>query len=248
MRNLQEFTCENFALGFILVACAFSAPALPDSPASLPAQPVATAPVALLDVRDRIETIDQAGLYVLLDRLGWPDYHDLPVLSPSPLDVYSDPKSFRGKVLRYNILLHSRLEPVSLARPTKPPEIYYVTAKIPFANDRQMPAIILLRDRPEPFAVDRATVTGYFYMVLRQVTQKLPADAGPDILDFLVIVAVSLVPSGSEITCNSSDSFRSFRFSLLGLGGLLAVWLVLKRKTTVSDNMGLPKVLKRRSL
>ena len=248
MRNSQEFTCENLIAKLIIIVCALFTPAWADSTASSLAQSLPPTPAALLDVQDRIETIDQAGLYVLLDRLSSPDSHHSPALSPSPLDVYAEPNMFRGKLLSYNVIMHPRLEPVSLARPLQHPRLYYVTAKIPFANNRQMPAIILLPDRPKPFPVDRATVTGYFYMVLSQATRKPPTQTGPDTLDFLVILAASLTPTGSDTTYNHLDSFRSIRFSLLGLGGLLAAWLLLRRKTTGSTRTSLPKTQKRRSL
>ena len=247
MRDFQEFTCENFALRLIIIGCALSTPALPDSPpsSSVRSRPPASAP--LLDVQDRIKTIDQAGLYVLLDRLCSPDSQHLPALSPNPLDVYAQPNMFRGKLLRYDALLHPHLEPISLSRPVQHFQLYYVTAKIPFANNRQMPAIILLRDRPEPFPIDRATVTGYFYMVLRQATRKPPTQTGPDTVDLLVILAASLTPTGFETTYDNLDSFRSIRFSLLVLGGLLAVWLLLRRKTMGTGQLGLPRLRKRRS-
>lgn len=240
MGDFQELTCEKHAFKFIIVVCALSAPALPSPPTSSSPQSRPPPSTPLLDVQDRIATIDQAALYILLNRLYTSDSQNSPALSPNPLDVYAAPNMFRGKFLRYNALLHPHLGSVLLSRPVQHRQLYYVIAKIPFANNRQMPAIILLPQRPEALGVDRATVTGYFYMVLRQATQKPATNGGPDALDFLVILAARLTPAESTMPYDSLDHLLSMRFSLLGIAALLVVWLLVRRKLAGRSRMGRP--------
>ena len=184
MANSQEISCENFtrrpfasrqrlSLAFVLVVL------LPS-----PSQASSPVPVQLADVQDRFTSIDQAGLCVLLDRVATAVDVGQSALSVEPLVVYSDPNQFRGKLLRYKVIVNPHPKPVTLARATQFHQVYYVTAKIPFDNNQQMPAIIVFLDRPNVLPVDQAVVTGYFYMVLRQETQESSLANGPTKLYF----------------------------------------------------------------
>lgn len=236
MPNCQEFACENqikrlthrlcLSLALLLV-CPHASPA-GQSPANTLA---VDDDIVLQDVQDHIDTIDQAGLYVLLSRLGASDTASQPpTFSPNPMDVYNFPNRFRGKVLQYDIILHPLLEPVHLSRNHQFNSLLYATAKIPFDQNRQMPAIILLTAQPETFPVDRATVTGYFYMILRQATRKPPEDAGPATLDYLVLLATDLTPVVAKPSTHIIYRWTTMRLSILGIVLLLAIWIILRRR------------------
>jgi len=192
--------------------------------------------IALADVQDRIDTIDQLGLYVLLNCL---EDHTIPksqmIDNPSPQKLLQQPELYRGQLLQYEVIFGTELRKVKLARPKLyNQDVFCLPAQIPCANNLLMPAIIVLPTAPANSMVDRAVVRGYFYMILRAQPAENDAHPGPDILDYLVLVAQNLDPIRPAQSQQRQTSFGSLWFSLGSLLVLLTIWAYLRRRVSRS--------------
>ncbi len=116
------------------------------------AAPYTEAEQAILqDVQDGVGSIEQAGWYVLLERIG--KTH----LSNYDKDIYVDPdlllrqpSAYRGQRVKYTFLLDPAVYRIKPARTNYYSDyLYYVVGQIPFGEKRRMPAIVVFRDEPE---------------------------------------------------------------------------------------------------
>ena len=203
-----------------------------DAPhASTPSIPSLGCP-SLDDVQDRLDTIDQTGLYTLLSRIlnEPPGIHDITPASPHPLALLNHPEQYRCQLVFLNLFLHPEVTRVRLGRTVSPTDhIYYVPAQVPFEKNRRMPAILLLLESPENIPSAVTPVFAYFYMILRVPTRQSDPATGPTVLDYVVLVAQRL-----QTAQNVDPIDRSRHRDLSWLSGailviLLAVWITLRR-------------------
>jgi len=187
----------------------------------------------LSDVQDNTDTVDQAGLYVLLDRLD--HLSDMAVnKGVSPLEVLKNPCQYRGKVLSFKTLIHPEVSPLQLSRDgfaSESNRYFYVTGQIPFGKNQRMPAIVILPFQPDlKDTVDPKVVRGYFYMVLRAPTRKGWNQTGPEVLDYLVFAADRLESWQGET--DGTDGFgtrRRWAGILAGLCAVVVLWFLVRR-------------------
>lgn len=194
--------------------------------------------LVLADVQDRLDTVDQAGLYVLLERTLQTkpsEREDAQRIDPGLL--LAQPAKWRGALLSYPAQLNRRFLAINVSRnrPVGCEKTGYITAKITWENGLAYPAIILLTEPVEP-VVDRGVVQGYFYMILRSKTQKPPDQAGPEVLDYLVFVTDRLVPWQTSPTGRRAEEGWPFWWNGLGLLLLALVWVWLKWKIRIRSN------------
>jgi hypothetical protein len=104
----------------------------------------------LLDVQDRVDSIDQAGLYVLLDRISKNDItHSKKGDYIEPDTILHHPADFRGHQVWFTFLLDPSIYRIKTARPNQYSDyLYYVVGQISFGEKERMPAIILFMDEP----------------------------------------------------------------------------------------------------
>lgn len=192
---------------------------------------------ALDDTQDHIDTVDQAGLYALLGLVNNNNNTTSIGVTADPMRVYNHPCFYRGSLLSYDCIFDNHVYDLPLSRPGSGFDtLYYVVAQIPFGENIRMPAIILLPSLPKGQIVDRGTVTGYFYMIYRGLTQQGKAEKAAAKLDFLVFVADELTVNSeavtnSEVIAVAGRSATSrHKYLAVGAAILLVVWLILRRR------------------
>jgi hypothetical protein len=186
----------------------------------------------LVDVQDRLDSLDQAGLYLLLERLGKsPDFDSYPIETIAPGELLAHPADYRGRVLSYPALVYRRSKQLNVSRKiaSNQENLCYIVAKIPYCKDLAYPAVVILPQPPQT-PVDQATIQGYFYMILRSKTQKPPGEQGPAVLDYLVFVAHHLLPAKGESKMQPPPVSRSLYWSGSSLAVLAMLWLWLRWK------------------
>lgn len=215
----------------IIAIIAFKSVLLAGQESVGPASASSQGPI-LADVQDRLDTLDQAGLYVLLQRLlESPESTRSPVETVDPKELLATPAKYRGNILRYPSIVYRQVSELSVAKkiPSDCKNLFSVIAKVPYGNELAYPAVVILTERPEQ-PVDRATIEGYFYMILRSQTQKRPSDNGPAVLDYLVFVADRLLPAEDNLNENLPSGTTPLWWSGSGLAVLAVVWVWLRWK------------------
>ncbi len=186
---------------------------------------------ALADTQDRIDTLDQAGLYELINKakLKLPFSPFKCIISPQHL--LDCPENYRGFLLKFEVLLHNESEPLIVSRETEPPQ-EYVAAKITgnHINSKyhlHYPTIIILPENSTKL-VDRMSLEGYFYMILRTQTQASKNDKGPKQLDYLVFVANRLTEIKDKENLSTNKETPKPYF-LIGTIILVMIWIFQRR-------------------
>ncbi|MCP4717420.1 MAG: 3-dehydroquinate synthase [Deltaproteobacteria bacterium] len=183
------------------------------------------------DVQDRIDTVDQAGLYAILDYVSDKpiiDMGDSKLVEPS--DLLKEPWAYRGKLLTTRAFIDPVIHNISLKRKTQK-EIVLLNAQIPAGtapdgSNLRIPTILLFNDLKNNSIVDRMQITGYFYMILRTKTKLPDPITQRKFLDYLVIIGQNL----TEIDATAPQKNKNNNY--LHLIGLLLfvilVWMILK--------------------
>ncbi|MBI9018192.1 MAG: hypothetical protein JEZ07_13125 [Phycisphaerae bacterium] len=188
--------------------------------------PEKTNQIALDDISDHLNTIDQQGLYELLKKLKRAKKEQ--IISPNPQELLNNPQSFRAKLCNFNIILHDQIKTITLTRQSKP-KLHYITAKIilpaekGISTAKSYATVVLLKQKPDHIPTRVIDFTGFFYMLLRSETME----PGPDYekLDFIVLVADNLDES-IEI---SQPTGTKSKWPVLLLGISVILWLILKK-------------------
>ena len=189
----------------------------------------------LSDVQDRIDTVEQRGLYVLLESLKRGSQvhknQNTEANEIGPQALIDDPGKYRGMWFKYKVLLDKEVKSITPARPNLyDGSLYYITAKIPFGDRLAMPAVILLLDKPVRIPM-RAELNGIFYMILRAQTQQIAPLNHTGQLDYLVFVTGELIPSAAAaLKIDETDGYKSLWISGGALLVLALVWVVLRQK------------------
>jgi hypothetical protein len=112
---------------------------------------ISTEQAVLADVQDMLDTIDQAGLYVLLDQIAKNDTNRFQIADYVMPDVLlHHPADYRGRRVKFTTFLDPKVYRVKPAKSNKYPDyIYYVAGQIPFSENQRMPAIFIFVDLPE---------------------------------------------------------------------------------------------------
>ncbi|MCF7957688.1 MAG: hypothetical protein K9M57_04490 [Phycisphaerae bacterium] len=178
------------------------------------------------DIQDRIETIDQAGLYVLLDHIKKNQAEKLGVLPPlSPIDILGNPDAYRGTISHFNVFVDPEIKTAPLGRPHREP-IHYINAQIKTSDKLRIPAIILLPEHVSQSIVDPMAVTGYFYMILRAETEMPDPQTGRKYLDYIVLAATELKPQ--IVTPSINRHNKKLAIMSLALIVTVSLWIALR--------------------
>ncbi len=196
----------------------------------------------LQDVQDKIDTIDQAGLYVLLNSLGDPDINNTNLPAPDPKLLLSSPKEYRGTSFNIRATIDTNSFAIKPGRDGYD-NICYVNAQIftnPSPSDQipddkcRYPVIIILKQPPSYSGMITLDIPCLFYMILRADTMVYNSTNNTGTLDYLVFVTESLPEvSGSQI--NRSDNRSKIgRYSpFVATGSVVMLWLFLRFKTRI---------------
>ncbi len=181
--------------------------------------------ILIADIQDRIDTIDQAGLYVLLDHADKDISNSSAIiLDISPYDLRDNPAEYRGGVTHFNIFVDPIIKIAPLGRSSRS-EIKYVNAQIKTSDKKRIPAIILLPRGVIQSIVDKMAVTGYFCMILRAETEEPDPKTGRKQLDYIVLAATELVPQDNS---QSTKPRNKIAIATLTMLITVSIWIVLR--------------------